>query len=635
MDLIYDIETYLDLFCAGFKSAETGDYWLFEVSDRVNQAQQLMEFIEWARVNGHRLVGYNNLHFDWSVLHHLRLIFQTTGSFDAIDAHRKATAIIQSQDRFAHTVKPWDIDVPQLDLYKVHHFDNRARSTSLKKLEINMRSASVVDLPYPPDQPLTSEQKDEVIAYMGHDISETAKFYEHSKPAIKFRDELAQKYPDLGDVPNFNDTKIGKKFFEMELENNGTACYHKPNGRKEPRQTIRSIIDIGAIISPKVAFRDPEMLRVLAWLKSQKITPAQTKGFLSDGDDGNGLSAQMHGFGYHFGSGGIHGSLHRAAVHEDDEYEIWDWDVASYYPNLAITHGYFPEHLSETFCRVYKEMFETRRQFPKGTAENAIYKLALNGVYGDSNNVYSPFYDPQYTMSVTINGQLLLCMLAEWLTYTWNDMTPLGDAVQLIQINTDGLTIKVRKSHLEWMNAVCKAWENHTGLVLESARYKSMFVRDVNNYLAVTTEGKVKRKGAYCSETALDNPFTQELGWHKDHSKLIVPIAAEAQMVRGVPVAETVKNHQNAWDFVCSIKVPRSSRLEIGGERVQNTSRYYVSTQGQAMEKVMPPLRGKTDERHLSVQAGWNVRIVNDISDFRWEDVNWLYYIEEARKLVI
>jgi hypothetical protein len=280
-------------------------------------------------------------------------------------------------------------------------------------------------------------------------------------------------------------------------------------------------------------------------------------------------------------------------------------------------------------------MFETRRQFPKGTAENAIYKLALNGVYGDSNNVYSPFYDPQYTMSITVNGQLLLCMLAEWLTHTWDTFESLDDHIRLIQINTDGLTVKVHKSLVPYMEQVCKAWENHTGLVLESVRYKSMFIRDVNNYIAVTTDEKVKRKGAYCTETALDNPFTQELGWHKDHSQLVVPMAAEAAMVRGENPADFIKQHQNAWDFVCSVKVPRSSRLEAGGVRVQNTSRYYLSTQGVPLMKVMPPLRNKTDERHLSIKQGWNVRMVNDISQFRWEDVNWLYYIEEAKKLIV
>lgn len=68
---------------------------------------------------------------------------------------------------------------------------------------------------------------------------------------------------------------------------------------------------------------------------------------------------------------------------------------------------------------------------------------------------------------------------------------------------------------------------------------------------------------------------------------------------------------------------------------VQNTSRYYVSTDGHGLTKVMPPLSGKVEERPMAVQSGWTVTLTNDMSNFRWDNVNWLYYINEAEKLVI
>ena len=345
------------------------------------------------------------------------------GYFEAIDAHRKANAIIGAgfgPARWDHNIWPSDRMVTQGDLFKIHHFDNAARSTSLKKLEINMRSRTVEDLPYPPDQPTTSEQKDEIIKYMCHDVSETLKFYHASLDQIRFRDELAERYPDMGDVLNMNDTKIGKKFFERELERNGTPCRVRVDGRKKPRQMIRNSVALRDVISNRVAFEHPEFQRVKSWLESQVLGPKQdpraapgeieTKGIFSD------LSATIDGFQYDFGTGGIHGSLHSTVVHEDDEWEIWDWDVASYYPNIAISNRFYPEHLSENFCDIYETVYQMRKGHAKGTAENAMLKLALNGVYGDSNNKHSPFFDPQYTMAITINGQLLLCMLAEWLT---------------------------------------------------------------------------------------------------------------------------------------------------------------------------------------------------------------------------
>ena len=106
-------------------------------------------------------------------------------------------------------------------------------------------------------------------------------------------------------------------------------------------------------------------------------------------------------------------------------------------------------------------------------------------------------------------------------------------------------------------------------------------------------------------------------------------------MVHGVPVEDFIMNHREPFDFQLSVKVPRSSRLLHGDTRVQNTSRYYISTDGHSLTKVMPALAGKSEERPMSVQSGWTVTLTNDMADFRWENVNWLYYINEARKLVI
>ena len=105
------------------------------------------------------------------------------------------------------------------------------------------------------------------------------------------------------------------------------------------------------------------------------------------------------------------------------------------YPNIAISNRVYPEHLTEKFCDIYEDVYNQRKSFAKGTAENAMLKLALNSVYGDSNNKYSVFYDPKYTMNITINGQLSLCLLAEKLLTI--------EGLKIIQVNTDGVTVVV------------------------------------------------------------------------------------------------------------------------------------------------------------------------------------------------
>ncbi len=252
-------------------------------------------------------------------------------------------------------------------------------------------------------------------------------------------------------------------------------------------------------------------------------------------------------------------------------------------------------------------------------------KLALNGVYGDSNNQFSPFFDSKYTMTITVNGQLSIALLTERLMEI--------EGLTVIQVNTDGVTCELPEDKTEQYDSICKQWEKDTGLALEFAEYQAMYVRDVNNYIAVYTNGKVKRKGAYQYE---------ELGWHQNHSSLVIPKAVEACLVNGQDIAEFIINHKDKWDFMLRTKVPRSSRLVMSLEDgyeipLQNTCRYYASKEGGKLVKIMPPTEkqvseGKTDERRIGLETSWNVRPCNNMKDFDGK-INFDYYIEEAEKL--
>jgi len=190
-----------------------------------------------------------------------------------------------------------------------------------------------------------------------------------------------------------------------------------------------------------------------------------------------GLVATVDGVDYKFGTGGIHASVESQVIHTTDTHQIVDVDVASFYPNLAIKNKLFPAHLGEEFGDAYEGVYHTRKTYPKGTAENEAFKLALNGAYGGSNNEYSPFYDTQFTMAITINGQLLLCMLTEQMLKI--------PGLRMIQANTDGITYLCPHEYLDHTRAICRWWEELTSLELEEAFYSMMAVRDVNSYIAV------------------------------------------------------------------------------------------------------------------------------------------------------
>jgi len=429
---------------------------------------------------------------------------------------------------------------------------------------------------------------------------------------VRFREELSVKYQR--NFMNHNDTKIGKDYFIMKLEEAGVPCYTQSPRR--PIQTRRSQIHLNEAVFPYVQFIHPEFQRIHRWFQSQTIT--QTKGAFEN------INATINGFKFVFGLGGIHGSVESQIVESDDEYVLVDCDVASYYPSLAIANRVFPEHLSVTFCDIYKDVFDQRRSHAKGTAENAMLKLALNGVYGDSNNQYSPFYDSLYTMKITINGQLLLCMLSEHLMQI--------PGLTMIQINTDGLTVKMPRSARPMYDLLCQWWQDFTCLTLEFVEYNRMMVRDVNSYIAEYTDGKLKRKGAY--------GYGSDLDWSQNHSSQVIAKAAEAALVRGEDVATFIKDHGDIHDFMLRTKVPRSSKLMLGDKQVQNITRYYITNDGDALVKVMPPTptQVKKDpnapDRRIGINVGWMATECNNIAQASLFNINYDYYIQECNKLV-
>jgi rRNA maturation protein Nop10 len=656
----YDIETYPNIFSAVFIHALTGLTKIFEISDRKNDWFELVEFMRQLGLSGGRGVGFNNIHFDYPILHHIAL--NPNCGVDSI--YNKAMSTIKN----SQTIWGNEYIFSQLDLFKIHHFDNRAKSTSLKALEIVMRSHNVVDLPYPVGTYLNDDEKDILIKYNIHDVKETLKFYVRSLAAIELREKLSETYNI--DMTNFSNTKIGGTILISQMEKSGIQCYTRDfNNKRVPRQTIRTSINLGDVIFPYVKFERHEFNHIVEFFKNKTLTRDEISEQLKTKGVFNELSTIVEGFQYDYGVGGIHGSVNSQIVSSNETHQIVDVDVTSFYPRMAIINKMYPEHLGEAYCDIYNNIFEQRKTYKKGTPENAALKEALNASYGNSNNLFSPLLDPKYTMMTTINGQLLLCMLAEQLIKIPNLM--------MIQANTDGLTFSCPRIYIDHMREVCKWWENVTQLELEEALYSRMIIRDVNNYIAEYENGKLKRKGAYEYNTL----------WHQDPSSQIVARAAEAALVRGEDIRIYITNHKNPFDFMIRAKVPRDSKVVMRWkesdveQELQNTTRFFVSHNGGSLLKISPPKgaagtwkrkNGITDEfynsvmneikglgsevdtagiphdtrihtgnrsthtmRESSLCAGWTVTECANANDFNWSELNYDYYIKECEKIVL
>lgn len=641
-DYIYDIETYPNVWTCTFIRPSTDETIVFEISDRRNDYESFVQFILHLKRYNCRMVGFNNVGFDYPVIHAMLKNPQWT----VAQIYNEAMRVITG-DRFDTMVWESDHVVHQVDLYLINHFDNVSKSTSLKGIEVAMRLDNVEDLPLPLGENIAVQDIPTLIDYNRWDCIATVAFYHECYPAIAFREEIQRTYG----IPciNYNDTKIGKQLFIDKLEEHTPGCCYtkNPSGRgKTKRQTIRDSIALNDVIFPYISFGNPEFDRVLIYLKRQTIV--ETKGVFK------GLIATVGGVDFVFGTGGIHASRKKTYSESDDTHMIIDIDVTAFYPSLSIVNQIHPDHLGTLFCHIYSVILTERAKHPKGTTPNGAFKLAANGTFGDTNSKFSPLFDPQYTMAVTVNGQLMLCMLVEWLLTQINGLT-------ILQANTDGITVRCPRDDETRLRDIVGSWELMTGLRMEYAIYKRMWMRDVNNYIAEDDKGKLKNKGEYVHKN---------IEWHKDHSNVVSRRAAEQFMVNGTPVAETVRGCTDPFDFMLCSKPKNGGRVMLNDVILGKILRYTVTTNGAPLYVVRPiksqytlghykKAQGVSDQQYFAhptdihnpdihtknksvhtqsktaVESGWLVTNVNKRSNFDWSVIDYEYYIQAANSLII
>jgi hypothetical protein len=295
-------------------------------------------------------------------------------------------------------------------------------------------------------------------------------------------------------------------------------------------------------------------------------------------------------------------------------------------------------------------------------------KLASNGTYGNSNSAFSVFYDPKYTMTITINGQLLdhdaRRVVADVNQYP-------ADRRQYGRHNLPNSSFRdpCRRRELQ------KAWEAYTRLVLEEVEYSHMWIRDVNSYVARSVSGELKQKGAYWYPVRFpeDVSESQPPAWHKDLGNIVSQMAAVEYMVNGKDIEQFIMHEcDDPYLFCLRAKGDKSTKIMIGDQEVQKITRYYIARDGKPMIKRAPPKgeagtfkkkNGITDHefysiletlppgthdsrihtknksvyetRETAVQSGWLVADCSDIRNFSFDNLNYDFYIAEARKLVI
>ena len=612
---VMDYETLSNCFVAVFEDVKSENLEVFVCHESRNEIEDLVHFLKRNIQLDEWHVSFNGLGFDSQIteyiLRNAESLINNKGDSVARYLYNKAQDIINRQNRKEFLeFSPRDLQINQVDVFKLNHWDNAAKRSSLKWIQFSMDWHNIIDMPIHHSSSVSADQISEIIRYCINDVKSTKQIMHLSKSQIDLRGSLTREYGI--NLFSASETKISKELFSLFLsQQTGIRKWEL-----KQMQTHRTKIDVKDIILPYIEFKTATFQTLLRKFKEAVVYPDNTKG-------GFKYSIRYKGVTSEFGLGGIHGARQKEIFNSTKDMVIMTSDVVSFYPNLAIRNKWAPAHLPQKeFCDQYEWFFDERRKISKKDVKNYVYKIILNSTYGLSNDENSFLYDPQFTMSITINGQLSLSMLYEMIA------EEIPNAIPLMQ-NTDGLETMIPREYEDKYYEICKRWENITSLELEHGKYSKMIIGDVNNYIAVTEDGKSKCKGRF----EYDN-----LALHKNKSFLIIPKALHAYFVEGISPEEFLENNRNIFDYCGGVKIKGDWKFvehnitngEFKKNDLQNTLRYYISNSGSKIIKTH-----LHDGREIQVESGeWMQKLFIDYKELDWDDydVNLKFYLRRIRK---
>lgn len=628
---VYDIEVFPNVFHCTVKNTETGELRKFEISCRRNQLDELVEFFHTVNTKytfgdlyttdikldtNILFCGYNNLHYDNAIINYIidcYNIMKYKGYRDICRSVFNLSKVITTSsedDNSAWRKWKYMICFDSFDILTML-YSNKLR-VGLKEIQVTMQYKNVQEFVADWQADLPENQIDSMIDYNINDVNSTEKLLNRCKKDIDLRIAIEDEYGVR--VLSKDGVNIGMKILTQKyLEKTGQTWWDI----KDLRSPM-SVIPLNSVILPFIKYDSPILTRVLNDMKSQIVSPGR-KGYEN--------KFVFEGLQYSVGVGGIHSVNKPEIIIPKEDEMLIDIDVASLYPSMLIEYEFYPKHLGPEFLEVYKQIKDERIEAKHNgnKVKNETLKLALNGLSGNLQNEHNFCYSPFAVMQIRINGQLLLLMLAE-------KLTQLG--CRIVQANTDGLFVLLKKDVYSKVNNVCREWEQLTRLTLEEERFKAMYQYAINDYFAITEDDKVKEKGMFITTVKLGKGLTPK----------IIPKAVINFFKNGVPVEETIKGCKDIRDFLMSEKTGKQWHVEYNNKEQQRTNRFYASTNGAYLWKWKEKDTNRfdisipcpTEKQYQNMLTASGVTLLNYLDDKPIEErkINYRYYIMEAYKII-
>lgn len=508
-ELIVDVEVYKNYFLVCFTSMKTGWISYVEMYDGcpldVKKLKWMLEFFT--------TVGFNSWSYD------MIMCFLAVSGCSTETIKWASDKIIVEEIRGSEVMrdlKAQGLKVDHIDLIEVAPL-----RASLKTYAGRLHCPKMQDLPFHPSTVLTPDQITIVRWYCVNDITNTAYLRECLREHINLRYELSNEY--RVDLRSKSDAQIAEAVIGSELK--------KLLGTRPQRPKIEVGTWYRYKVPSYVKFQTPLMNWALDVVRNAKFV-VEESGSVGMPTEIKNMNLKIGDMVYQMGIGGLHSTESKVAHHSDNEFVLIDKDVTSYYPYIILNQSLFPQHLGHAFPTVYRSIVE-RRVRAKVAGLKVIadsLKIVVNGSFGKLGSKWSILYAPDLLFQTTVSGQLFLLMLIERMELA---------GISVVSANTDGIVMKVPRVRRAEFDAIVKQWEIDTQFETEETEYRSLYSKDVNNYIAVKPDGTTKNKGAYANPWASTKNMADRL--HKNPTTTICVEAVEAYLTRGVPIADTVK----------------------------------------------------------------------------------------------
>ncbi len=484
-------------------------------------------------------VSFNGLHFDAPLI---------SAAFCGKDPHTLkdlANAIIMGNGKAWQMPSQFDYDpfeFDHIDLYEVAP----GVQISLKTYAGRLAYKTMVDLPFDHDKDLTEEECVVLESYCQNDLGVTEALFKALRSEVNLRVEMSREHGI--DLRSKSDAQVAEAVLKKVAGIKGKSINQPAFVTYKAPDFIVTESDVINDIIEKV-----ENARFMIHPANGQV---ESPDFLAD-------PVELGSGSYQMGVGGLH-STHDKQLHLEasDDFLISDFDVASYYPNVMLKAGLTPRlegGAGERFIAAYRDIYDKRIEAKRSgnkKVANAL-KISLNGTFGKLGSPYSAFYSPDLMLAVTMTGQLnLMCLIYDL------EFRP---DITVISANTDGIMVRYPASLRDRVLRVIKANALRTGFEYEETAYRTVALKDVNNYVAITADrapvvispdgsitegkasgGKAKRKGLYASNRPEENP----LYLMKNPSMEICSTLAVDYLKSGTHPRDNIHNYTDVADYV-------------------------------------------------------------------------------------